>query len=275
VAGYQVPNDAPISSSWSDHRNRNPPSNEPGTDYACGYGSDIAMAEAGYVSVIDTNNGGGEGRRLSVDLDDGRRVSYIHLSSINAYIGQRVERGQVGLCRSGASGYGNDWYYGPHVHVSLWERPGMSYKDTIDFAAHVGPPDPGPDPVPVPRQIGGNMFLIHNASSPEQYIVVSVDGGEIRGRYLEDPYERAVFTAMSPQLPVTACDDPTFNGFLERIGYAYQAPIPLVSVNAADVSWRPDSRAGKLSASLIGLLGVLVFLGVVDVVVAVTHAVGP
>lgn len=145
---YLVPANVPISCSWQCHRDRpNGGSPEPGTDYATAYGVDIAMAEAGTVSVIDTSPGGGEGRRLSIDLDDGRRVSYIHLSQIMARVGQRVSRGQRGLALSGASGNGSDWYYGPHVHVSLWQRPGMAYRDTIDFERYVGnPPAPKPPP---------------------------------------------------------------------------------------------------------------------------------
>jgi hypothetical protein len=142
-----------ISDTWQGHKNRKPPSAEPGTDYATAYGTDLAMAEAGRISVVDNSPGGGEGRRMSVDLDDGRRVSYIHLDSIQGWVGLRVVRGQTGVCRSGASGNGSSWYYGPHVHVSLWERPGMSYSQTIDFEAHVGPPpEPEPPPPPPPEE---------------------------------------------------------------------------------------------------------------------------
>jgi murein DD-endopeptidase MepM/ murein hydrolase activator NlpD len=137
VSGYVRPCDDWVSNTWQDHKNRTPPSSEPGTDYAAPYGTDLAIAESGTVRVIDHSNGGGEGRRCSVDLDDGRRVSYIHLSAINAYHGQRVARGQTGVIWSGASGHGSDWGYDPHVHVSLWEAPGMPYAQTIDFDALV------------------------------------------------------------------------------------------------------------------------------------------
>jgi murein DD-endopeptidase MepM/ murein hydrolase activator NlpD len=138
MGSYVAPTAAPVSSDWNEHAGRNPRSPEPGTDYACAYGTDLAMADAGTVAVIDTGNGGGEGRRMSVDLDDGRRVSYIHLSAINAWIGQRVRRDQTGVCVSGASGNGSDWYYGPHVHTTLWERPGMPYSESIDFERYIG-----------------------------------------------------------------------------------------------------------------------------------------
>ena len=135
--GYQVPADVPISATWQDHKNRNPPSSEPGTDYATGYGTPVACAEAGTVSHVDTNSGGGEGRCVGVNLDDGRYVRYLHMDTIGVSNGQRVGRGQS-LGNSGASGYNDNWYYGPHVHVSLWDRPGMAYNQTIDFQSCVG-----------------------------------------------------------------------------------------------------------------------------------------
>jgi murein DD-endopeptidase MepM/ murein hydrolase activator NlpD len=169
---YKLPCDAPVSASWQDHKNRNPPSGEPGTDYACAYGTDLAFAGAGVVSVIDTSPDGAEGRRLSIDLDDGRRVSYIHLSAIFAYLGQRVDRGQTGVIWSGASGNGSDWYYGPHVHVSLWERPGMSYSQTIDFGELAGPDDPQPEPE------GTEMTysIIPDAWTPDIYVMSHTTG---------------------------------------------------------------------------------------------------
>ena len=158
--GYQRPTTAAISDSWAGHKNRNPPSAEPGTDYACAYGTDLAMADPGTVAIVDHSPSGGEGRRLSINLDDGRRVDYIHLASIQTSVGHRVGRGQYGVCRSGASGNGSDWYYGPHVHVSLWERPGMAYSDTIDFEAHAGD-DEGDDELNT--QQADQLLNIYNA----------------------------------------------------------------------------------------------------------------
>lgn len=140
---YVAPANVPVSCNWKCHKNRpNGGSPEPGTDYATAYGTDLAMAGDGTVAIVDNSASGGEGRRLSINLADGRRVDYIHLSRIRVKVGERVKRGQKGVCNSGASGYGNDWYYGAHVHVSLWERPGMPYRDTIDFEKYVGTPAP-------------------------------------------------------------------------------------------------------------------------------------
>lgn len=153
MSGYCAPADVWVSCDWQCHRDRpDGGSPEPGTDFATAYGTSVRMAGDGTVSVIDYNNGGGEGRRLTVDLDDGRQVSYLHLSRINAFMGQRVAWGQTDVIWSGASGYGNDWYYGPHVHVTLHEHPGMPYKDSIDFEKYVGAPDPPPPETPAAKK---------------------------------------------------------------------------------------------------------------------------
>src|SRR5690606_1236049 len=67
-----------------------------------------------------------------------RQVDWIHLASIQAKVGQRVRRGQRGVSRSGASGYGKDWHYDPHVHVTLRARRGLPYTNTLDFEHYIG-----------------------------------------------------------------------------------------------------------------------------------------
>lgn len=133
---YLVPTSAPVSDTFAGHVKRR--SKEPGTDYACAYGTPLVAPADGVISVVDNNPGGAEGRRLSIDLADGRRVSFIHLSRIYGKVGDRVYGGHF-VCESGASGFGDDWYYDPHVHVSLWDRPGMAYADTTDFEPFTKP----------------------------------------------------------------------------------------------------------------------------------------
>ena len=135
-----------VSCSWQCHRDRNPPSTEPGTDYACGYGSTIVAVGNGTVVDRKTDNGSATGRFVTIDLDDGRRTRSLHMSSISVNVGQRVSQGQV-IGKSGASGYGNDWYYGPHVHQTLWNGHAYSFCSTctIDFALYVGPTQVAPN----------------------------------------------------------------------------------------------------------------------------------
>jgi hypothetical protein len=136
---YRLPVDAPVSCSWQCHRDRDPPSSEPGTDYASAYGTPIAAAGAGWISDVKSDPGDATGRFIQLSLDDGRTVRYLHLSTIWRGYGARVVAGE-GLGESGASGYGNDWHYGPHVHTTLWNGPAWS-GPTIDFALYAGEED--------------------------------------------------------------------------------------------------------------------------------------
>lgn len=136
--GYEwpAPSTTWVTATWQDHKNRNPPSTEPGTDIGTAYGAPVVAVESGTISKVKTSNSGGEGRTVEVSLDDGRTARPLHMSEIWVSVGQRVSRGQqLGL--SGASGFGDDWYYGPHVHQTLWNGPSWS-GPTIDFQLYVG-----------------------------------------------------------------------------------------------------------------------------------------
>ncbi len=138
--GYALPTPTSyVSCSWQCHRDRNPPSTEPGTDYGCGYGSNVYAADAGRISDLKTSNSNATGRYVTIDLNDGRRVRTLHMSSISVSVGQTVTRGQL-IGKSGASGYGDDWYYGPHAHQTLWSCWCYNFcaDCTIDFAKYVG-----------------------------------------------------------------------------------------------------------------------------------------
>jgi hypothetical protein len=145
--GYNLPSNTDYVS--ANHYNhcceRNPPSSEPGTDYGSAYGSPLYAVGSGTVVDLSWSNGGGTGRFLTIDLDDGRRARSLHLSEIWVDVGWRVSQGQqVGL--TGASGWGSDWGYGAHVHQTLWD--GWYYdfcsSCTIDFENYVGSSEPGP-----------------------------------------------------------------------------------------------------------------------------------
>lgn len=143
--GYATPTGSnEVSCSWSCHRNRQPPSSEPGTDYAGptsgGYGSPLYAPHNGTVVDLKHSNSGGTGRYLTIDLDDGRRTRSLHLSEIWMTVGQRVARGQQ-VGKTGASANGSDWGVGAHVHQTLWSGHYYAFgKDaTIDFATFVGP----------------------------------------------------------------------------------------------------------------------------------------
>lgn len=172
--GYVRPVNAGISSSFAAHGRRTPPSVEPGTDYACAYGTTIYAAEDGVVSEVRNTTSGAPGRALGIRLDDGYLVRYLHLSHIDVTVGQRVKRGQA-VARSGASAWGREWGVGAHVHVSLWPSHEMSWpRKTVDFDPLVGADNDVPelafDQVVADRQ----AFL--NAARGEKLVVDGLNG---------------------------------------------------------------------------------------------------
>lgn len=146
--------DVRISSSWQGHKNRNPPSGEPGTDYAVITGTQIRAAANGVIVDRKDSTTTATGRYLALRADDGNYIRYLHLQSSTVPLGARVARGQV-IAYSGASGFGSDTGYGPHVHVSLWiggTPLQLGFTNSVDFENYVevDPYQPPPeDPVPL------------------------------------------------------------------------------------------------------------------------------
>jgi uncharacterized protein YbjQ (UPF0145 family) len=145
--GYNLPSntDYVTANHYNHCCERNPPSSEPGTDYGSAYGSPLYAVGPGTVVDLSWSNGGGTGRFIAIDMDDGRRARALHLSDIWVSVGQRVNQGQqIGL--TGASGWGSDWGYGAHVHQTLWDYWGYDFCSscTIDFENYVGSVEPGP-----------------------------------------------------------------------------------------------------------------------------------
>lgn len=119
-------------SSWRAHTNRYVPSVEPGTDYYTPIGTPVRAASSGRIVDVGDSIYPATGRYVTIDLDDGRRVRYLHLRNRIVNVGNRVQWGQV-IGYSGASGYGEeDWSWnvaetgGAHVHMTLWAR--QEYK---------------------------------------------------------------------------------------------------------------------------------------------------
>lgn len=138
--GYIRPaNGYGISDSWQGHRDRVPPSGEPGTDYAFPHGTTLVAPASGTIAEVKTSTSGASGRRLLISTDDGNTLDLIHLSEILVHTGQHVAQGDV-IARSGASAWGNEWGVGAHTHVSLWLGGGPYSKGwaaTVDFEAFV------------------------------------------------------------------------------------------------------------------------------------------
>jgi hypothetical protein len=146
AGGYLRPCGAvPISSSWQGHKDRIPPSAEPGTDYVVGIGTDVRAATSGVIDDVKSDTSGATGRYVAIRCDDGNYVRYLHLSSIRLSVGTRVSQGTI-VASSGASGFGSESGYGAHVHVSLWvggTPSQLGVSNTTDFETWVsGTPTP-------------------------------------------------------------------------------------------------------------------------------------
>lgn len=151
----------PISDSWQGHKNRNPPSQEPGTDYSVSTGTAVRAATNGVIVDRKDSTSGATGRYLALRGDDGNYIRYLHLKSSAISPGQRVTRGQV-IAQSGASGFGSDNGYGAHVHVSLWiggTPAQIGFRNSVDFEKHVGDATTTP---PAPQKKDIIMRTIYN-----------------------------------------------------------------------------------------------------------------
>lgn len=124
--GYARPVNPTGLSTWRAHTNRGTPSTEPGTDYYCPIGTPIRAAAGGWVVDVGNSIQPATGRYITIDLDDGRRVRYLHILRRHRNVGDYVQWGEH-IADSGATGYGEeDWSWnvaetgGAHVHMTLW-----------------------------------------------------------------------------------------------------------------------------------------------------------
>ncbi|QYC53808.1 endolysin [Microbacterium phage EugeneKrabs] len=180
--GYLRPTTTPtVSCSWQCHRDRPTPSTEPGTDFACAYGSQLVAPEDGVVVDLKTSTSGGTGRYVTIDLDDGQRVRLLHLKSVNVRNGQRVVRGQI-IAYSGASGFGKEWGYGAHVHVTLWATHSYTFgrNATIDFFKQMGADNDGNL---VYSQVVADRQNFLNAAQGEKLVVDGYLGDNTKAAY--------------------------------------------------------------------------------------------
>ncbi|WP_435204121.1 M23 family metallopeptidase [Micromonospora sp. bgisy143] len=180
---YQRPcGNVRISSSWQDHRNRTPPSGEPGTDYAVAKGTPVMAATSGTIRLVKTDTSTATGRVVGMAHDDGNYSRHLHLSSITVSTGQRVSRGQT-IAYTGASANGSDSGVGPHVHTSLWLNTGSptDFRATVDFENYVGdvtapnPPDQEVDDVFIANVKGSWYLVIPQGTGRPRAVVLGGD----------------------------------------------------------------------------------------------------
>lgn len=183
AGSYQRPcGNVRISSSWQDHRNRTPPSAEPGTDYAVGTGTPVMAATSGTIRFVKTSTSTATGRVVGMAHDDGNYTRHLHLSRIIVATGQRVSRGQT-IAYSGASANGSDSGVGPHVHTSLWLNTGSptNFAATVDFENFVGdvthpnPPDQEVAEVFIANVKGSWYLIVPQGTNKPRAVVLGGD----------------------------------------------------------------------------------------------------
>jgi murein DD-endopeptidase len=119
MATWIRPVEGKITDSFDGHRGRtNPPSRNPGTDYAVPMDTPVKAIADGIVSgTVQTISGAG-GRMIFLSFPSGHNADYLHLSKILVQKGQSVKQGEV-IGYSGGSGFGSNTAYGAHLHLSF------------------------------------------------------------------------------------------------------------------------------------------------------------
>ncbi|MDF2992097.1 MAG: family peptidase [Microbacterium sp.] len=124
---YLRPVENRISSDYRDHRNRRPPSSNPGTDFACPKRTPVVAPMDSTVVRVSQVADQPQGRHVWLRGHDGAELQMMHFDAPQVSAGQRLSAGQqIGL--SGNTGNST----GPHLHVSLWYQ-----GRTLDFMDYV------------------------------------------------------------------------------------------------------------------------------------------
>jgi murein DD-endopeptidase MepM/ murein hydrolase activator NlpD len=126
-----------VTDSFEGHKNRNPSSRNPGTDYGVATGTPVkSIADGTITGIVETFRGAG-GRMIFQSFEGGYNADYLHLSRIDVKPGQVVKQGQV-IGLSGGSGLGSETGYGPHLHLAFRRggSPTMGVGN-LDFETYV------------------------------------------------------------------------------------------------------------------------------------------
>ncbi len=113
-----------------------------------GKGTPVLAATDGRIVDRKDDTSTATGRYLALRANDGNYVRYLHLNSSAVHVGALVNRGDL-IAYSGASGNGQESFYGPHVHVSMWVGTTplqAGYANSVDFENYVGNAPTTPQP---------------------------------------------------------------------------------------------------------------------------------
>lgn len=181
--GYLRPTDGRTLCSRDCHRGRNPPSQEAGTDIWSDFGTPLRAPASGTVFEVGGSIFAATGYFVTIDLDDGRRIRFLHLWDRYVSRGQRVFRGTV-FAQSGGSGYGSMYAaggagtVGRHVHVTLWPTHAYSFgtnANTLDFEKFADPIG-SPASLDAPRVPTEEEELMSAAENIVNALTAKIDG---------------------------------------------------------------------------------------------------
>jgi murein DD-endopeptidase MepM/ murein hydrolase activator NlpD len=165
-----------ISASYQNHKDRTPPSRNPGTDYAVPTGTPVkAIADGTITGIVETIRGAG-GRMIFQSFAGGFNADYLHLSRIDVAVGQEIKQGQI-IGLSGGSGLGSETGYGAHLHLSI-RRGGTPTTGVgnIDFETLVsGSPAPAPAKAAAPKAPAKAKAPAKPKATANTYTVVKGD----------------------------------------------------------------------------------------------------
>ena len=127
-----------------------------GVDLRAKVGTEVFSPNSGVVrladGVGDSHDPGGF--ELVIQLDNGFRVGFAHLSKVLVSVGEKVSAGQK-VAESGASGIGT----GPHLHVTLRNRSGDRI-DALPFITQAQDPTAGSS-----KPVGNDPHKVDNGGS--------------------------------------------------------------------------------------------------------------
>lgn len=160
---------------YEGHKDRNPPSSEPGTDLAVPIMTPVYAVYDGIIAETKTTTSGAMGRKLGLNADMGLGFNYLHLHRVLVRRGQRVKAGDL-IAYSGASGFGSDNHYGPHLHITVFPDHRRIYRTDVPLSFE----KLYMNETPSTGSGGGASKPIHPlliGVDMEDYILVAGDGG--------------------------------------------------------------------------------------------------
>ena len=97
-----------------------------GLDIGASFGTPVAAADTGVVSLVNYGWGGGYGNYVVITHGNGYATLYAHLSAISVSANQTVQRGQT-IGAEGSTGFST----GPHLHFEI--RLNGAYQNPLSY----------------------------------------------------------------------------------------------------------------------------------------------